>query len=488
MVFGFFALYLLLLLAIGYFAYRRTHTFSDYLIGGGRVSALPGALSATASDMNGWLLLVLPGLAMTTGFTVFWLAGALLIGSWLNWLVVAQRLRAFSHRAGDVLTLPGYFEYRFGDHSRVLRTVSSLFILLFFLCYSCAGMIAAGQLLSQAFAMNYSVAVLICASTALAYTQLGGFLAVAWSDVAQGLLILLVLILVPWLVIDSQGGLDLTLAQVSSKNPDLLNMLTDAQGQPLTAMSLLATLGLTLGYFGQPHILARFMGIRSRECISIARRIAVIWTGFALTGACMIGIAAIGVLPQAATDDKQVFLLLAQLLFDPVIAAALAIAILAAIMSTLDSQLLVAASALSEDLYRGLFNRPASQTLMLKAGRRSVLLLGLIAMLMAMDSESAMLQWLSVGWAGLGAAFGPVLIASLYWQRMNGFGALAGMLAGGSTVLIWQSLQGGIFELYAIYPGFAAASLALVVGSLITPAPDNRLRMVFATVRRALRH
>ena len=478
-----FVIYLALLLAIGYFAYRCTDSFSGYLIGDRRVGALPAALSAGASDMSGWLLLVLPGIAMMNGYSSFWIAGALLLGTWLNWLLIAPRLRVYSQEAGDSLTLPAYFENRFGDSSGVLRTVSALIILLFSLFYLCAGMIAAGLLLETAFGINFSLAVLLCGLAVLCYTQLGGFLAVSWSDVLQSLIMLFTLILVPWLLIDAMGGIDLSLAQVSSRNPDLLNAMTDAEGKALTFMSLLGTLGLGLGYFGQPHILTRFLAIRSQTSVSVARRIAVIWTGFCLAGACLIGIAAIGYLPARPEQSDTVFLIVTQALLNPVVAGSLVIAVLAAIMSTVDSQLLTSASTVSEDLYRALFNRSASQTLLIKAGRRSVLALALIAMILAMDSESLILEWVGYAWAGLGAAFGPVLIGSLYWKRMNLFGALAGMLSGAVTVIYWKQNSGTMFELYELFPGIAAATVGIVVVSLITPSPDSALQRLFEKVQ-----
>lgn len=477
-----FILYLTLMLVIGALAYRRTQNLSDYVLGGRSLGTLPSALSAGASDMSGWLLMGLPGYAMAAGYGAFWLAGGLLVGTWLNWLLVAQRLRVYSHRADDALTLPAFFEKRFEDTSHSLRVVSAIFVLVFFLFYTSSGLVAGGKLFETVFGFDYTLAVLLGAAAVISYTLFGGFLAVAWTDVVQGLLMVSALIMVPLFAIGEIGGVGATLAAVEAKNPELLNMFTDAKGETITLIGTLSLVGWGLGYFGQPHILARFKGIKSKDHVPGARRIAVLWSGISMGGACLIGLSAIGYLPEALGDNETVFMVMVDALFHPAVAGILLAAILAAVMSTADSQLLVSSSALAEDFYKALFNQEASQKQLVLVGRVAVIVIAIVATLLAMDKDSKVLELVSYAWAGFGAAFGPALILSLYWKNMTKTGAMAGIVTGGVTVVVWKQLSGGLFDLYEIIPGITFAVIAIVLISKITKAPSDSVQALFEKV------
>ncbi len=482
-----FVIYLVLMLAIGVVAYRRTKDLSDYVLGGRNLGAFPSALSAGASDMSGWLLMGLPGYAMSAGYGSLWLASGLLIGTWLNWLVVAQRLRVYSAQADDSLTLPAFFENRFNDKTHSLRVVSAFFVLVFFLFYTSSGLVAGGKLFETVFGFDYTLAVLIGAVAVISYTLFGGYLAVCWTDVVQGLLMVGALLLVPIIAINELGGMSQAMEVVNAKNPELLNMMTEADGSAITLIGTLSLLGWGLGYFGQPHILARFKGISSKDAVPAARRIAVIWSAFSMAGACLIGLAAIGYLPQGLGDNETVFMVMVDALFHPVVAGILLAAILAAVMSTADSQLLVSSSALAEDFYKALFNKQASQEQLVQVGRFAVVGIAVIATLFALDKDSKVLSLVSYAWAGFGAAFGPALILSLYWKRMNTAGALAGIIVGGVTVVVWKQLSGGWFDLYEIIPGVVFAFIAIAVTTLATPAPARSVTEQFETVEAEIR-
>lgn len=477
-----FVIYLALMLAIGIIAYRRTQDLSDYVLGGRNLGPIPSALSAGASDMSGWLLMGLPGYAMAAGFGSFWLAGGLLIGTWLNWLLVAQRLRVYSQKADDALTLPAFFEKRFEDKSHSLRIISAVFVLVFFLFYTSSGLVAGGKLFETVFGFDYTIAVLVGAAAVISYTLFGGFLAVSWTDVVQGLLMVGALMLVPLFAIGEIGGLSGTLATVEAKNPELLNMFTDAEGETITLIGTLSLLGWGLGYFGQPHILARFKGIKSKDHVPAARRIAVLWSATSMVGACLIGLTAIGYLPEGLGDNETVFMVMVDALFHPAIAGVLLAAILAAVMSTADSQLLVSSSALAEDFYKALFNKNATQEQLVKVGRIAVIVIAVIATFLAMDKDSKVLELVSYAWAGFGAAFGPALIMSLYWKDMTKVGALAGIITGGVTVVLWKQLTGGWFDLYEIIPGVVFAFIAIIVASKLTAAPSATILARFEEV------
>lgn len=474
-----FIVYLAGMLWIGVWAYRRTTDISDYILGGRSLGAWPSALSAGASDMSGWLLLGMPGYAYVAGWEASWLGIGLLVGTYINWLVVAPRLRDYSQAASDSLTLPEYFSNRFEDKT-MIRVISAFFILLFFLFYTSSGLVAGGKLFESVFGMNYTIAVTLGTVAVVSYTLFGGFLAVSWTDLVQGLLMAAALMIVP-IVALSLGG-DSPNAVLEAKNPELLNAFTGADGATLGWISIVSLLAWGLGYFGQPHILARFKAIKDRNEVKAARRIAVTWTSIGLLGAFLVGIAGIGYFDQPLADAETVFIELVQALFHPLVAGILLAAILAAIMSTADSQLLVSSSALTEDIYRALFNKDADPKSLVNIGRIAVVAIALVAWFFALNPESTVLGLVSYAWAGFGAAFGPAVILSLYWNRMNRFGCLAGILVGGVTVVVWKQMSGGIFDLYEIVPGFLFATISIVVVSLLSAIPSKAMNSTFSEV------
>ena len=482
-----FVAYLVLMLAIGWFAWRQTHDLADYILGGRRLSYWVAALSAGASDMSGWLLLGLPGYAYSAGFEAAWLAVGLLIGTYLNWRIVARRLRAYSEAADNALTLPEFFEQRFEDRSRLLRVISALFILLFFLFYTSSGLVAGGKLFETVFGMPYQYAVIAGAGAILLYTFFGGFLAVSWTDVAQGLLMLAALVVVPVMAILALGGWDALLDELRGRNPAVLDLFLDRDGNPLGIIAIASLLGWGLGYFGQPHILARFKAIRKTAQVPAARRVAVTWSALTLIGATLVGIAGSVYLsqPLQGPETEKVFMILVGALFHPLVAGILLAAILAAIMSTADSQLLVSSSALAEDFYKALFRRQAGTRELVAVGRAAVVVIASLATWLALDPHSQVLDLVAYAWAGFGAAFGPTLLLALFWPRMNMPGALTGIIVGGVTVIVWRGLEGGVFELYELIPGFLFSTLAIVLVTLMTPPPNPLLvARHFAVARR----
>ncbi len=480
-----FAVYLLGMLAIGLYAFRRTQDLADFVLGGRRLGPWVAALSASASDMSGWLLLGLPGYAYAAGLESLWLAGGLLLGTWLNWRLMAARLRIYSEVAGNALTLPEFLARRFHDHDGVLRLIAALFILLFFLFYTSSGLVAGGKLFESAFGLPYTWAVGAGVLAIILYTSIGGFLAVSWTDLVQGLLMAAALVAVPLMSLGQSG--DLT-APLQGAKAELLDPFTNAEGGALGLLGIVSLAAWGLGYFGQPHILARFKAVRSVDEISRARRIAVTWVFVTLTGATLVGLAGIDLIqpPLSGGDTEKVFIHLVNLLFHPIIAGICLAAILAAVMSTADSQLLVTSSAFTEDIYRNLLKRDASQRELVLTGRLAVLVVAALAFFLALDPDSKVLDLVAYAWAGFGAAFGPTLLLALYWPRMTRRGALAGILTGGIVVVVWKQLEGGLFELYEIVPGILLATLAAVSVSLMDAPPSQAIREEFERVNKRL--
>mgnify|MGYP001311537049 FL=1 len=468
-----FLAYVAIVLSIGVYAYLKTKNATDYFLGGRELSPTVTAISAGASDMSGWVLLGLPGYAYLAGLEAAWISLGLVIGVAANWGLMAKRLRLYSEQLDDAVTLPTYLQRRFADKTPWLKSISSLSILLFFLFYVGSGLIAGGKLFNEVFGFDYQIAVFVSVALILFYTLFGGFLAVSWTDVFQGLLMLLALVCVPVLVISQAGGLDEFTAQISLKNPQLLNVFTDINGDALGWLAIVSAMGWGLGYFGQPHILARFMAIRSAAETGKAASIGVTWAFLCYLLAILVGLSGVAYLPGVIPDSEKVFIALTGLIFHPLIAGILLAAILAAIMSTVDSQLLVCSSSLAEDLYPLVVKKQLSPEQRLQVGRVAVVILALMATLLAMEPDSKVLDVVSYAWAGLGASLGPAILISLYWRKMTARGALAGVFVGGATVIIWPQFEGGIFELYSLVPGFGVSALAVVVGSLIDSSEDQ---------------
>ena len=482
-----FVAYLILMLAIGVIAYLRTKNSADYFLGGRTLGPWPAALSAGASDMSGWLLLGLPGYAYAAGIEAFWLAGGLLVGTWANWLINAKRLRTYSITT-DALTIPEFFARRFNDKSNLIQTISAFFILLFFLFYTSSGLVAGGKLFETVFGLEYSTAVVIGTLCVVSYTLFGGFLAVSWTDLVQGLLMAAALMIVP--IAAMQGGLGELTQQLETINPELLTLWNDSKGEPLSAIAIISLVAWGLGYFGQPHILARFKASRSNKDLTTARRIAVLWTALSMVGALLVGLVGLVYVTNTGSvsldDGEKIFMLLVNAMFHPVIAGILLAAILAAVMSTADSQLLVSSSALAEDFYKQVFKKDATSDEVVMVGRLAVVGISVVALILAMTPDSSVLGLVSYAWAGFGAAFGPAMVLSLYWSRMNRFGALAGIVIGGVTIVLWKQVSGGIFDVYEIVPGIIFSTLAIVVVSLITGEPDDTVKAQHAKFKKLL--
>jgi len=459
------------MLGIGLYAYKKsTSDVSGYMLGGRSLSPSVAALSAGASDMSGWMLMGLPGAMYLTGISSLWIAIGLVIGAFLNYLIVAPRLRTYTEIANDSITLPDFFEHRFNDKSHLLRIVSSVVIVVFFTLYTSSGIVAGGKLFESSFGLNYELGLYITAGVVVAYTLFGGFLAVSLTDFVQGCIMFIALVLVPVVTINEVGGFSEMQASVEQINPDLLNIFSG-----VSAIGIISAMAWGLGYFGQPHIIVRFMAIRDVKDMPTARRIGMSWMIVAIIGAMATGFAGIAYVAKTGLkldDAETIFILLSQILFSPLIAGFLLAAILAAIMSTISSQLLVTSSSLTGDFYQAFLHKDASEKQLVFVGRISVLLVSLVAIFLAYDRESSILSLVSNAWAGFGAAFGPVVIGSLYWKKMTRNGALAGMVIGAATVLLWiyapitiggQSLSSIMYE---IVPGFILCALTIYVVSI----------------------
>ncbi|MBK6727067.1 MAG: sodium/proline symporter PutP [Xanthomonadales bacterium] len=464
-----FSVYLGICLLLGFVAWRRTTNLKDFILGGRSLGPWVTALSAQATDMSGWLLLGLPGFAYLAGVESAWLVGGLLLGTWLNWRFVAQPLRERTEALGDALTLPTYFERAFADTRGLIRPLTAFFILVFFVLYASSQFVAAGRLFESLFGLPYAWAVFWGSIVMLAYTFLGGFLAVSWSDVLQGTLMFFALVAVALMGLHVVGGLDGLHATLNAFNAELLNPFTTASGEALGWIGIVSSLAWGLGYCGQPHILARFMAIRDPAQMKIARRVAMGWQVTVLVAAMVIGFTALGALPVRleGAEAEKAFLHMSAAFFPPWIAGICLAGVLAAIMSTASAQLLLSSAAFAEDFYRGLLHRQAGPRELLWVGRLGVLGVAAIAFLIALDPSSTVLSRVGDAWAGFGATFGPAIVLSLYWKRMTRAGAYAGILVGGITVVAWMMLadRGGIFALYAMVPGFFASLAAIVAVS-----------------------
>ncbi len=471
------ALYFIVMLGIGFYAYQKsTSNVSGYMLGGRSLSPSVAALSAGASDMSGWMLMGLPGAMYISGMSSLWIAIGLVIGAFLNYLVVAPRLRTYTEIANDSITIPDFFENRFNDKSHMLRIVSSVVIVVFFTLYTSSGLVAGGKLFESSFGLNYEVGLYVTAGVVVAYTLFGGFLAVSLTDFVQGCIMFIALVLVPVVTINEVGGLDEMQTSISSINPDLLDLFSG-----VSIIGIVSAMAWGLGYFGQPHIIVRFMAIRNVKALPVARRIGMSWMIVAIIGAMATGFSGIAYVAKTGLtldDPETIFIVLSQILFSPLIAGFLLAAILAAIMSTISSQLLVTSSSLTEDFYKTFFHQSASDKQQVLVGRISVAIVALVAIYLAYDRDSSILSLVSNAWAGFGAAFGPVVIGSLYWKKMTKNGALAGMITGAATVLLWiyapiiingQSLGSLMYE---IVPGFILSSLVIYVVSIMAEQDD----------------
>ena len=483
-------LYMLVMVLIGIYAYRKsTSNSEEFLIGGRKMGPLVTALSAGASDMSGWLLMGLPGAMYFMGLSGAWLAIGLTIGAFLNYVIVAPRLRVYTEVAKNAITLPVFFENRFHDKTQLLKLVSSVLILVFFTLYTSAGMVSGGRLFESAFGIDYQTGLWVTTLVVVFYTFFGGFMAVSLTDVVQGTIMLLALLIVPAVVVFHIGGLGETVDIIYSKNESYMDL-----WRGTTTISIISLLAWGLGYFGQPHILVRFMAIDSVRDIPKARRIGITWMMFTVGGALLVGFFGVAYLQKfdVATMQKfdgsrelaeTIFIHLSRVLFHPLIGGFFLSAILAAVMSTISSQLLVTSSSMTEDIYRTFLNKQASPKSMLIMSRVSVLVVAVIAVLLSLNPKESILGLVGNAWAGFGAAFGPLIILSLLWKRITAMGGLAGMLVGGSVVLLWVYVPHDYKDVYEIIPGFLASFLTTVIVSYMTKPVSKEIEHEFNKVR-----
>lgn len=483
-----FTIYIIAVLLIGLAAYFSTRNFDDYILGGRSLGSFVTAMSAGASDMSGWLLMGLPGAIYASGLSEAWIAIGLTVGAYFNWLLVAGRLRVHTEFNNNALTLPDYFYHRFGGQEKLMKVISAAIILFFFTIYCASGIVAGARLFQSLFDVSYVQAMWLGAGATIVYTFIGGFLAVSWTDTIQATLMIFALILTPIMVYLALGGADemsaaiQSVAQTTGKEYGSLIAGT-------TLMGIISTAAWGLGYFGQPHILARFMAAESVKSLTSARRIGMTWMILCLAGACAVGyfgIAYFGGHPQEVStmggNDERIFIALTALLFNPWIAGVILSAILAAVMSTLSCQLLVCSSAITEDFYKGFLRPNAPQGELVWIGRIMVLAVAVVAIVIASNPDSKVLGLVSYAWAGFGAAFGPVVIFSVFWKRMTASGALAGMIVGAVTVVAWKATGSSLYE---IVPGFIACAVAIVVVSLLSKAPSKEITDRFDEADRA---
>lgn len=471
-------LYMVIMLVIGWYAYKRTTNLNDYMLGGRSFGPAVTALSAGAADMSGWLLMGLPGAIYLSGLVEAWIAIGLTLGAYLNWLLVAPRLRVYTQVSSDSITIPSFLESRLKDKSRLLRIASGIIILVFFTFYVSSGMVAGGKFFMSSFDTGYHTGMLIVAAVVIAYTLFGGFLAVSYTDFVQGLTMFLALLLVPIFGLTLTGGFAETAASIREVNPDALSLVKGA-----TIAGVISSIAWGLGYFGQPHIIVRFMAIKSVKETKNARRIGIGWMALSLFGAIATALVGIAYFQQNAgaelVDAETVFIALGQIIFHPFIAGVMLAAVLAAIMSTISSQLIVTSSALVEDLYKAIMKTDATDKQYVFLGRMAVLVVSLVALALAWPNNDSILKLVSFAWAGFGGAFGPIILLSLFWRKLTSQGALWGMVAGAITVGVWGTIDALSNSLYEIVPGFIICLVVAYFVSLMTYRPNAEIDKEF---------
>jgi len=479
-----FVIYMLGMVGIGFYFYFKTDDLSDYVLGGRGLGPGVTALSAGASDMSGWLLLGLPGMMFSDGLVGSWIAVGLFIGAYLNWHYVAKPLRVYTHHLNDSITIPDYFSNRFKDNKNSLRIITAIVILVFYTLYTSSGLVGGAKLFEATFNMEYSTALIVGSIIIVSYTFLGGYNAVSWTDFIQGILMMLALVVTPVVVLYDIGGVSEAIRVIELHDASMLDIF---RGSSL--IGIISLLAWGLGYFGQPHILVRFMSIRDENEMHRAKAIGMSWMGISILGSLAVGffgfvyVVANGV---DLADSEKIFITLSQLLFNPWIAGFLLAAILAAIMSTIDSQLLVSSSVLTRDIYHAILRKEASDKELVWVGRSTVIIIAIIAWYISTDENSSVLELVSYAWAGFGAAFGPLIILSLYNQNITRVGAIAGMAVGSLSVIIYKNLEGGIFDMYELLPGFILAWIAILLFSRVGEGASDESKEIFQEVREKL--
>lgn len=492
------------MVGIGIYCSKKNENVGDFYLGGRKLGPFVTAMSAEASDMSGWLLMGLPGLAYIAGIAEpVWTAIGLGIGTYINWLVVAKRIRIYTHQV-DAITLPDFFSLRYKDEKNVLMGIAALFIIIFFIPYTASGFAACGKLFSSIFAIDYLPAMIISAVVIVAYTATGGFLAASTTDLIQSIVMSIALVVVVFFGIHVAGGIDAVAANANSMVDYLSLTASHAVGEGTTTpygfLTIVSTLAWGLGYFGMPHILLRFMAIEDKEKLKLSRRIATTWVFIAMGVAIFIGVVgnamtAAGALPfLEGSASETIIVVISDFLSKYGVLAAIMggvilAGILASTMSTADSQLLAASSSFSQNLVRGFFRVNISEKTAMVLARASVLGIAVIGAFIARDPNSSVFRIVSFAWAGFGATFGPVVLASLFWKRSNKQGALAGMIVGGVMVFVWKYLvrpMGGIWDIYELLPAFLLALAAIVIVSLATAEPSKEIQDEFDKVKASL--
>ncbi len=496
-VLGSFVVYLMLMLGIGFLFSNRQEDMGDYFLGGRKMNKWVVALSAQASDMSGWLLMGLPGAIFLAGFSEAWIGIGLGIGTYLNWKIVAKRLRVYSHTCKDSITIPDFISNRFRDETGIARSVAAVIILVFFTFYTASGFVAAAKLFSTIFPISYIAALWIGAVVVIGYTLLGGYMAVCWTDFIQGSLMFVAIVLVPAIVICNAGGFAPTVDQLNEINPYLQSLFTNAKtGQAAGFIGLVSCMAWGLGYFGMPHILVRFMSIDNPAEVKGSRRIAMTWVVISLGAAVAIGLVFHLFLKQkgltladVGNDPEKCFLVMINGIFSTgvlarVFAGVLLSAILAAIMSTADSQLLVSASSFTNDLYKRV-KKSATDKELVFVSRLAVALVAAVAIALSMSEKGdffkVVMKMVSFAWGGFGAAFGPLILLALFWKRVNLAGAVSGMVVGAATCFVWKFSLAGlaakypIFGVYELAPAFLLSLVVTVVVSLATKKPSDEI-------------
>ncbi|HKL99579.1 MAG TPA: sodium/proline symporter PutP [Mobilitalea sp.] len=504
------SIYIAIVIGIGvHYAKRASESSGNYLIGGRSLGPWVTAMSAEASDMSGWLLMGLPGVAYWFGLSdAIWTAIGLFIGTYLNWLIVAKRLRKYSHVAGDAITIPDFISNRFKEKKKIILTIAALFILVFFCAYAASCFIAVGKLFSTIFGAEYVYMMIIGALFVIAYTFIGGFLAESASDFMQGVVMILALTTVLIVGTIKAGGISEIIENAKAipgfldffgiANPTLVDGVqqVSAAGKPLFGeagkygfLVIISTLSWGLGYFGMPHVLLKFMAIKNPNDLKLSRRIATVWCSISLTAAVFIGIIGRVLYPTellTASTREEVFIMLSESFFLPLIAGVIMAGILAATISSSDSYLLIAASAFSKNIYHGILKKEATDKQVLYITRATLVIIAIIAMIIAIDKDSVIFEVVSFAWAGFGATFGSVMLFLLFWKRMTRSGAIAGMLTGGVMVFFWNKVirpLGGNFDIYELLPAFVASCIAIILVSLLSKKPSQEIQDEFDRVK-----
>lgn len=493
--------YLIVTIAIGVWSSKKNETTEDFYLGGRKLGPIVTAMSAEASDMSSYLLMGVPGVAYVSGLAdATWTIIGLAVGTYLNWLIVAKRLRIYTVKANNSTTVPEFISNRFGDDKKILSVIAAAVIIIFFVPYTASGFSACGKLFSTLFGMNYLTAMIISAIVIVAYTTLGGFLAASTTDFIQSIIMTFAILTVLGYGVVTAGGFENVKvnAQGMAGYLSMVQTHTADGAAPYGPITILSTLAWGLGYFGMPHILLRFMAIEDHNKVKLSRRIATIWVVISMAIAVGIGIAGramseVGVIPKLE-DGETVLIEISRLLAShgalaAIIAGVILAGILAATMSTADSQLLAAASSVSKDILNGVFWKNMSEKTAMLLARITVLVISTIAMIIARDPNSSVFSVVSFAWAGFGAAFGPVILTALFWRRTNKQGALAGMVCGGVMVFVWKFLvrpMGGAWNIYELLPAFIVALAAIIIVSLLTAAPEKEITEVFDDVKKEL--